>query len=265
MRKNIMSGISSKEIERFIRKHGGKDMIKEFLGVYAAKELKEINIKKFRIKITDRVHRVPFCVANTDPIEENGQHWIGIFNICPDNNLFIFDSYGEAGFKEFIESDDEEIIGSFFSEIFEEDVKDTEYFGLTSSIVDKTVQFNAREYNKNLSNKNKKQLTPSCRGLFELFVEFAKASQHDSIICHFIDDQLQESNTQWCGIFILYFAYNLYNPILSRLSNKNANCSMRHIKMTMDEIFNRGSNSGRRLNSVVLQNFVKDYKIKGDF
>ena len=40
---------------------------------------------------------------------------------------------------------------------------------------------------------------------------------------------------------------------------------MKHIKEVMDEIFNPGTLQGRKLNSIVLQNFVKEFKIKGDF
>ena len=261
----MMSGLSAREIEKFIRKHGGKDMSKEFLGIYAANELKDIDINKFRKKINDGSHNVPFCITNTDPIEKAGQHWISIHNICPDNNCFLFDSYGEIGFNHFIVSDDEELISSFFSEILDEESNNVDYDSFNTSIIYKTVQFNAREYNKGITTEIKKKLTPACRGLLELLVEFAKSNQHDSIICHFIDDQLQESNTYWCGVFILYFIYNLYNPILSRVSNKNNKCTMKHIKMVMEEIFNNGSKLGMKLNSFVLQSFVRDYNIKGDF
>ena len=41
-----MEGLSGIEIEKFIRNHGGKDMQKEFLCVYAADELKDIEKKK---------------------------------------------------------------------------------------------------------------------------------------------------------------------------------------------------------------------------
>ena len=35
--------------------------------------------------------------------------------------------------------------------------------------------------------------------------------------------------------------------------------------MVIEELFNPGTDQGRRLNTVVLQIFVKDYKIKGGF
>ena len=144
--------------------------------------------------------------------------------------------FGETGFRHFIVSDDEELIGGFFSEILDEEINDVYYDNFNTSIVYKTVQFNAREYNKTMTNELKKKLTPACRGLLELLVEFAKSNQNDSVICHFIDDQLQESEIYWCGVFILYFIHNLYNPILSRVSNKNNRCTMKHIKMVMEEI-----------------------------
>ena len=87
-------------------------MQKDFLGVYAADELK--NISNFRRKLSGKKHSIPFCIVNTDPIELPGQHWIGLLNICPKNHVFVFDSYGELGFSTFIKSNDEENNKYFF-------------------------------------------------------------------------------------------------------------------------------------------------------
>ena len=249
-----MSGVSGDEIKKFIIKHGGADMSKEFLGIFAVDELK--NLTKFRSKIASRKHSVPFCISNTDPIELPGEHWIGILNICPNDHLFI-------GFSTFIKSDDEEIIGSFFDE--EDDDDEKYYDGFSNSIGYKNIHFKAKEYDKGMNNNLKKKLIPACQGLLELFVEYAKANQNEEITCHFLRDQLQETDTYWCGIFLLYLLYNLFNPLARRLSNKSTTCTMRHIKMVMEELFNPATNEGRRMNSILLQNFVKDYNIKGTF
>ena len=258
-----MSGVSETEIKKFITKHGGQDMQKDFLGIYAADELK--NIIDFRRRLSGKKHSVLFCIVNTDPIELPGQHWISVLNICPENHVFTFDSFGELGYSTFIKSDDEEIINNF---LVEEGDDDPESYmdNFSNSLSYKSIRFKAREYSKSVNADVKKQLTPACRGLLQLFTEYAKSTQNEEIICHFLNDQIQETESSWCGIFAIYFLYNLFNPIISRRSSKNSRCTMKHIKMTLEELFNPGTSvRDRQLNTITMQVFVKDYNIKGDF
>ena len=185
-------------------------------------------------------------------------------NICPKNHVFVFDSYGELGFSTFIKSDDEEIINFFFVEEGDEDAE-SYMDNFSNSLSFKSIRFKARKYNKSINDDVKKQLTPACQGLLELFTEYAKSTQNEEIICHFLNDQIQETESNWCGIFVTYFLFNLFNPILSRTSNKNSKCTMKHIKMLLEELFNAGTDHGRRLNTIIMQTFVKDYYIKGKF
>ena len=185
-------------------------------------------------------------------------------NICPKNHVFVFDSYGELGFSTFIKSDDEEIINFFFVEEGDEDAE-SYMDNFSNSLSFKSIRFKARKYNKSVNDDVKKQLTPACQGLLELFTEYAKSTQNEEIICHFLNDQIQETESNWCGIFVTYFLFNLFNPILSRISNKNSKCTMKHIKMLLEELFNAGTDHGRRLNTIIMQTFVKDYYIKGKF
>ena len=108
-------GITTAEIKNFISKHGGNDMNNEFLGIYAADELK--GLKKLKSKLNKEKHTVPFCIVNTDPINLPGEHWVAVINVCPDTHLFLFDSYRELGFRTFMKSDDEEIIDYFLKKL----------------------------------------------------------------------------------------------------------------------------------------------------
>ena len=113
-----MSGISNEEILKFIKIHGGNLLKIEFLGVYPTDELKKL--KSLKTKLTKEKHTVPCCIFNTDPIALPGEHWIGVFNISPDNELFVFDSFGNAGFSWFITNDDEQLLQPYFGFVDEE-------------------------------------------------------------------------------------------------------------------------------------------------
>ena len=181
--------------------------------------------------------------------------------MCPSDQVFVFDPLGNLGFKTFIKSNDEKIIDNFFEKNNNSDYHD----GEGSIIRYKSIKFNAASYHNTMTKKLKKTLTPACEGLLDLFVEYSKANQNEVITCHFVRDQLQETYSYWCGIFVLFLLYNLFNPIADRISNKNKLCTMMHIKEVVDEIFNLGTPQGRQLNSIVLQNFIKEYGIKGSF
>ena len=262
-----MSGIDGAEIKRFITNHGGEDMRKDFLGVYAADELRSLT--GFRNKLSKNKHVIPFCIVNTDPIELPGQHWIALLNICPKQHIFIFDSYGELGYREFIRSDDEEILNHFFTPSDDNggdaNVDSGSDSDVSGELSYKSIRFKAKEYDA-INVAVKKQLTPTCQGLMELLKEYAKSTQSKELVLHFLIDQIQERRSYWCGVFVLFFLHNLYNPIFGSKSNANNKCSMNHIKMVLNELFNAGSNNNnRRLNSISMEVFAKDYDIKGVF
>ena len=259
-----MSGISGIEIGKFIKKYGGTIMNREFAGVYSADTAKKFS--KFKARLEQEKHSIPFCIVNTDPKKLPGTHWITILNICPREEIFIFDPFGDFGFSMFIKSDDEDIIGPYFGnsdDIVSE--SENEYDSVVENIGFKSIVFKADEYAANMTEPMKKELTPACRGLLELFTIYSRANKKKNIVCHFIRDQLQETNSVWCGVFSLYFLYNLFNPVKRASSNANITCNIRHMKMIINEIFNKGTTNGRALNSDLMKEFAKNYNIKGDF
>ena len=85
------------------------------------------------------------------------------------------------------------IINTFFVEEGDDDAE-SYMDNYSNSISYKSIRFKAREYNKSLNDDVKKQLTPACQGLLDLFTEYAKSTQSEEIICHFLNDQIQKQN-----------------------------------------------------------------------
>ena len=44
----------------------------------------------------------PFIIMNTDRSDKKGTHWWSFLNLHPRKEIFLFDSFGFEGFKEFI-------------------------------------------------------------------------------------------------------------------------------------------------------------------
>ena len=47
-----------------------------------------------------------FIIMNTDRSDKKGTHWWSFLNLHPRKEIFLFDSFGFEGFKEFIINDD---------------------------------------------------------------------------------------------------------------------------------------------------------------
>ena len=51
-------------------------------------------------------NRYPFIIMNTDRSDKKGTHWWSFLDLHPRKEIFLFDSFGFEGFKEFIIDDD---------------------------------------------------------------------------------------------------------------------------------------------------------------
>ena len=60
--------------------------------------------------IKERRAKYLFAIFNTDRENKPGTHWWSFLNIYPKKNLLLFDSFGFAGFKEFIVDNDINIV-----------------------------------------------------------------------------------------------------------------------------------------------------------
>ena len=58
--------------------------------------------------------KYPFVIMNTDGIYKKGTHRWSFLNLHPKKEIFVFDSFGFEGFKEFVIQDDQKIINKIF-------------------------------------------------------------------------------------------------------------------------------------------------------
>ena len=75
------------------------DFKKIYMGVYSSNNLtRYIN---FHNVINERNAKYPFAIFNTDRNNKAGMHWWSFLDIYP-KKLFLFNSLGFTGYKEFI-------------------------------------------------------------------------------------------------------------------------------------------------------------------
>ena len=107
-----MAGISGEELATFVNKNPAPES--NFCGVYAIDQLAK-DFLTCAIKVYDREKsKLPFALANTDPIDKPGTHWFSIIKL-QDGTFFLFDSFGIVGFMQFIISNDSSIIDKFLT------------------------------------------------------------------------------------------------------------------------------------------------------
>ena len=92
-----------------------------------------------------------------------------------------------------------------------------------------------REYKKI---KDFKELRTTTQDLLHLMYEFGKLHNIENEVTVFsLDDQLQKIETDTCGIFQLYFYYNLFNPLNKSSIVQDNVISKRTIEKLLNEIF----------------------------
>lgn len=196
-------------IANFIKEHGGELFKKNFMGVYPIDRLTDV------IKNIESVD-YPFCIFNTDPEDKSGTHWCAthILNNMERTSFFIFDSFGRTGLKTFFVEDDSDILKLFITNFKDSITKmenDTESFDYFKWNVD------CDKYMK-LDRDNKSRLSPTCKGFMNLMMSFLKYNnriyneKNTSIDMYGLADQIQSINNTTCGLYALYYGYNLFNP-----------------------------------------------------
>ena len=98
-----------------------------------------------------------------------------------------------------------------------------------------SLTFSIEEYEKI---KDFKELRTTTQDLLHLMYEFGKLHNiKDEINVYSLDDQLQKIETDTCGIFQLYFYYNLFNPLKNSSIIKSTSLSKHTIEKLLNEIF----------------------------
>ena len=138
---------------------------------------------------------------NTDRAEKQGTHWWNFLEISSKEQIFLFDSYGFVGLKEFIIDNDRKLIDKFFHGLTKMNKKD-------SAINLTYVEFIPPAYEK----IDRSQLTATAQDFFHTLNEFSKVHKSKKVNVYMVDDCLQDLESDTCGIFKLYFYTNVFLP-----------------------------------------------------
>ena len=146
----------------------------------------------------------PFLIMNTDRTNKKGTHWWSFLDLHPKKEIFLFHSFGFQGFKEFLLQDDKKILNKILYGIKKLEKKDNKV-----TVITLTFSMNECE---NIKNANR--LSTTTKDLLHLMNKSGKKyNLKKDVTVNFVDDQLQKTEADTCGIFQLYFYVNLFNPV----------------------------------------------------
>ena len=80
----------------------------------------------------------------------------------------------------------------------------------------------------------------------------------DEINVFTVDDQLQKTETDTCGIFQLYFYYNLFNPLKTSSIIESSSLGRNTIEKLLNEIFSLDQDANER----TVSQFALEYNIR---
>ena len=241
-----MAGISNETIVDFFEKENDSDIKENFVGVFPSNYItKFISFHEMMMSKS----KYPFIIMNTDRSDKNGTHWWSFLDLHERKEIFLFDSFGFEGFKKFVIDNDKNILNKILFGINKFQKKD-------QKITLVSIKFSMKEYEKI---KNENQLKQTTQDLLHLMYEYGRLHKiTDTITVHSVDDQLQKLETDTCGIFQLYFYYNLFIPFDNSSILKDINLSKKTIEKLLNEIFSLDRNQ----NEEEIEMFAKEKDIK---
>ena len=244
--------LTTTDIDNFVAKY--PNVRSNYCGTYAVDELD--TFKKCD-KLTKNINakRLPSCIFNTDPIFLPGTHWMTLLKLQDTQSFVLFDSFGAKGFQEFLIDNRADIVEKFFPNAYTyTNAGDLLY---NSKIDMQALVFRADKF-LSLTKAQLGKLTPTmqCLGLF--FAYFAADKNLDRLNIYVVIDELQDINTDICGIFALHFLHSIYYPQDNDSCNTSS-CTISTIKNILNESFHEGSVSGSNLNTLIIKQFQKRY------
>ena len=120
--------------------------------------------------------------------------------------MFLFDSLGFTGVKEFIVDNNLNIIDKLLYNVNKFNKND----GKINLI---NLRFSEHEYDRIKRKGVLSKLTDTAKDLFHLLSKFSKYHNVKEMTLYAADDPLQETTSDKCGIFQLYFYKNLFDPL----------------------------------------------------
>ena len=106
-----MEGISNETIVKFFENETDDDLKKNFVCVFPSNYVTRF-ISFHETMIAK--NRYPFVIMNTDQSNKNGTHWWSFLDLHPRKAIFLFESFGFEGFKEFIVDDERKTLNKNF-------------------------------------------------------------------------------------------------------------------------------------------------------
>ena len=241
-----MAGISNEEVIKFFENEKDEDIKENFVGVFPSDYINKFI--SFHEMILEKKKIYPFIIMNTDRSNESGTHWWSFLDLHPKKEIFLFDSYGFTGFQKFLIDNDRNTLNKIFFGIEKFKKKDKKINLIT-------LKFSITEYEKI---KTEYTLRGTTQDLLHLIYEYGRLHNvKDVVTVHALDDQLQELDSDTCGIFQLYFYYNLFVPYenSSIIEDKTLN------KRTIEKILNETFSLNRETNEKTMENFAKEKDI----
>ena len=101
------------------------------------------------------------------------------------------------------------------------------------------------------------KLTDTAKYLFHLLSDFSIKHNVKEIILYAVDDQLQETTSETCGIFQLYFYKNLFDPLEDSQIIEHEKLTKQTIEKVLNEIFSRDKAS----NEEKMEDFKEGYNL----
>ena len=242
-----MSGISNDAVIEFFENETDSDLKENFVGVFPSNYL--IKFISFHQMVREKTKKYPFIIMNTDRSNKSGTHWWSCLDLHEKKEIFLFDSFGFTGFKRFVIDNDVNILNKILYSLQKFQKKD-------QKITIITIKFSMKEY-ENI--KNEHRLRQTTQDLLHLIYEYGRLHNiKDSITIHSVDDQLQNLETDTCGIFQLYFYFNLFVTF----ENSSIIEDNKLLKRTIEKLLNEIFSLDRNRNEEEMERFAKEKNIR---
>ena len=119
-----------------------------------------------------------------------------------------------------------------------------------------SLKFSMREYEKI---KNEHRLRPTTQDLLHLIYEYGRLHNiKDLVTVYSVDHQLQKLEADTCGIFQLYFYFNLFVPYENSSVLGDSKLTKRKVEKLLNEIFSLDRNQ----NEEEMERFAKEKNIR---
>ena len=243
-----MRGISNYQIEDAFKKIGDEDLLENFFGVFPSSYMNRfIN---HAVMLSDR-WKYPFIIANTDASDKPGVHWWSILDIEPKTDIFFFDSFGLDGLKHFIIQDDKPIVDKILLGVEQMNRSD-------DKITLCKIKFNLGAC-RELSKEEIDSLSDTARNFFYFIQVFGiKLKLRSFVNIWTVEDRIQDLDSATCGIFQIYFYYNLFNPGKNSKIQGDTKLTKKTVETLLNELFSLDNKD----NEIKMEEFADKIDVK---